>query len=149
MASNDATCRNLPAIRRSQGRDIEAVEMPVPFSYPLSMRRWFCALLLILFAVNFGLAHHGMTTFRTLAATKVGESGGAQTMNNVAQSMSRCCMEKQTAGQSKSSRCSADCTFSIVTAEYALPRALQDHDIGIVRSEWPRYAGAVFRPPIA
>ncbi len=107
------------------------------------MRRWFCALLTVLFAVYIGLPANGMTVSRTVAAATAGEAGPAAIV------APRCCGEKEAIGSSQTSHCTADCVFSIVTIEFTLPLIAQGHDADTRRPERPRYSGAVFRPPIA
>ncbi len=116
------------------------------FGYPIGMRRWICALLLILFTTNVGFAAHGSL----MRAIPDGQQTSVQAMEastEVVEAVTRCCMEKQAKGQG--APCLVDCTFAGVQVDIAFPPRQQDYGDAVAPAVLSRGVGAVFRPPIA
>lgn len=112
------------------------------------MKKWFCALVLVVFAVNVGLTGGGMANVSGKHAAASVESGSVSNAVTIVKKVSRCCMDKQVNGRSGTTRCSSDCSYSVTATQFLPAPAVQDHQDHTSGSERPRYAGTVFRPPI-
>ncbi|MCR9137013.1 MAG: hypothetical protein NXI27_13510 [Alphaproteobacteria bacterium] len=116
------------------------------FGYFWAMRRWFCTFMLLVFSLTMGLSGGGLPASlkaRTATADQVVSA------HDTASAHSRCCMNEQINGRSGTSRCLSDCSFSIANVPplvIPVARIRAVMSAGDIRS---RYAGAVFRPPIA
>lgn len=112
------------------------------------MRKWFCTLVLVVFATNIGLSG-GMAASPTKHVVAAVEADSVSGTREIVKTVSRCCMDTKASSQSGTTRCWSDCSYSVSNTQSLLVPAVQDHRDRSTGSEWPRYAGTVFRPPIA
>lgn len=102
--------------------------------------------MLFVFTLTMGLSGGGLPTSLKAHAVTADQFVSAQ---DIASAHARCCMDEQINGRSGTTRCLSDCSFSIAAVPPLVIPVAQIRAGTITRDVQSRYAGAVFRPPIA
>lgn len=119
--------------------------MRVLLVYFFSMNRWLCTVMLVVFTLTMGLSGGGTPSS---LATHPATVGAIVSGPDIARVQSRCCMDKQIADRSGTTRCLSDCSFSIASVAPLVIPVTKSRADGTAGAAQSRYAAAVFRPPI-